>query len=197
MSCATPLPSSPLPEASDPQILGVELKRLKTHRDDRGFFREVIRCTDPFFSGEHFGQWSHSRMVKDVVKAWHYHHVQIDWWYLALGEVETVLFDNRPESPTYKTKMVFRMSGGDSALPSSGDEPVICVKIPPGVLHGLKVKSPEAHLFYITSVTYDPNEEGRFPYNSPLVPHSWGEPALVVDNDRREFVPTSVRIPLK
>jgi dTDP-4-dehydrorhamnose 3,5-epimerase len=190
------MPSHLAPAAST-QIVGVELKRLKTHRDDRGFFREVIRCTDSFFSGEPFGQWSHSRMVKDVVKAWHYHHVQTDWWYLALGEVETVLFDNRPESPTYKTKMVFRMSGGDSAHQSAGEEPVLCVKIPPGVLHGLKVLSPEAHLFYITSVTYDPNEEGRFPYNSPLVPHSWGEPALVVDNDKREFVPTSMRVPLK
>ncbi len=175
----------------DNAIHGVMLKNLKSHSDDRGYFREVIRHNDPFFEGEHFGQWSHSRMIKNVVKAWHYHHVQIDWWYLALGQVETVLFDNRPESPTFKQKLVFRMGGSDTA--ATDDSHNVCVKIPPGVLHGLKVLSNEAHLFYITSVTYSPQEEGRFPYNSEIVPHDWGKDALTVENDRRLFVPTSTR----
>ena len=171
------------------EIVGVYLKLLKTHKDDRGFFREIIRTTDPFFIEAHFGQWSHSRMTKNVVKAWHYHHIQFDWWYLPIGRIQVVLFDNRPESPTFKQKMVFTM--GDSA---PGEE--LCVKIPPGVLHGLKVLSKEAHLFYITSEVYNPNEEGRFPFNSPLVAHAWGDDVLTVENDRREFVPTSVRTPI-
>lgn len=129
-------------------------------------------------------------MTKDVVKAWHYHHIQTDWWYLGLGQILTVLFDNRPESPTYKKKLEFRM--GDSG--NSADTHLqLCVKIPPGVLHGLKVLSDEAHLFYITSHCYNPNDEGRFPYNSDIVPHSWGEEAITVENDRRTFVPTGVR----
>lgn len=171
-------------------IIGVEIKDLITHPDQRGFFREIIRVSDPFFSGGAFGQWSHSRMTKDVVKAWHYHHVQTDWWYVGIGEVETVLFDNRPESPSYKQKMVFRMGDGSTKLNRS---PQICVRIPPGVLHGCKVISDEAHLFYITSHTYNANEEGRFPYNSDLVRHDWGSQAIVAENDKRTFVPTSLR----
>ena len=38
-------------------IAGVEIKELVTRPDERGFFREVIRKTDPFFA-EGFGQWS-------------------------------------------------------------------------------------------------------------------------------------------
>ncbi len=171
-------------------IAGVELKQLKTHRDDRGFFREVVRVTDPFFGEGGFAQWSHSRMVKDVVKAWHFHHVQIDWWYLPIGQVRTVLIDNRPESPTYKAKMELLMGESDR-FPGSQE---ICVKIPPGVLHGCRVLSPEAHLFYITSVTYNPNEEGRIPFNAPEIGYDWGTPALVVDNDKRYFTPTSTRV---
>lgn len=38
-------------------IKGVELKSLTTHPDDRGFFREIIRNTDPFFASG-FGQWA-------------------------------------------------------------------------------------------------------------------------------------------
>ena len=176
-------------------IIGVEIKPLVSHPDQRGFFREIIRSSDSFFANgtsdqPPFGQWSHSCMQQNVVKAWHYHHRQIDWWYCAIGQMETVLFDNRPESASYKHKMVFRM--GDRAR--HGDDTFcVCVKIPPGVLHGLKVLSTEAHLFYITSQTYDSNEEGRFPFNSELVGHDWGDNAITVENDRRTFVPTSTR----
>lgn len=178
---------------SDTMIEGVLIKTLKTHPDERGFFREVIRSTDPVFDGGSFGQWSHSRMSKDVVKAWHYHHVQTDWWYCPVGKIETVLFDNRPESRTYKKKLVLLM--GDSVEFPDAHE--VCVRIPPGVLHGCKVLSDQAHLFYITSVTYDPADEGRIPFNSPLVGHDWGSHALTVENDRRDFIPSKQRNILK
>lgn len=176
-------------------ITGVEIKALVSHPDQRGFFREVVRVSDDFFTrnddrSNPFGQWSHSCMQQNVVKAWHYHHQQYDWWYCAIGQIETVLFDNRQESPTYKNKMVMRM--GDRARYGE-DTYCVCVKIPPGVLHGLKVLSSEAHLFYITSQTYDANEEGRFPFNSELVGHAWGDNAITVENDRRTFPPTSKR----
>ena len=172
------------------QIHGVSIKLLKSHGDERGFFREVVRSSDAFFTKSQFGQWSHSYMQKNVVKAWHYHHQQIDWWYLPIGQIETVLFDNREESPTYRQKMIIRMG---ETKKYGADTLEACVMIPPGVLHGCKVLSDEAHLFYITSMTYDPNEEGRFPYNSDLVGHAWGDEVIVVDNDKRTFVPTSIR----
>ena len=132
-------------------------------------------------------------MVRNVVKAWHYHHIQTDWWYVPIGQVETVLFDNRSESPTYKTKLVFHMGDSRTHGPATFE---VCVRIPPGVLHGCRVLSDEAHLFYITSETYNPQDEGRFPYNSDIVPHDWGQEALTVENDRRHFVPTAIRTAL-
>lgn len=172
------------------EIKGVEVKVLKTHPDDRGFFREIVRKTDPFFPEGGFGQWSHSRMQKNVVKAWHYHHLQTDWWYIGAGCVEAVLFDNRKESPTLGKKMVVKMSGGE---PEFGDARCVCVRIPPGVLHGLRVLSEDAHLFYITSHTYNPQDEGRYPFNDPIVEHDWGKDAITVENDRRRFEPTAAR----
>jgi dTDP-4-dehydrorhamnose 3,5-epimerase len=172
------------------QINNVEIKELKSHPDDRGFFREVFRRDEPIFAQGVFGQWSHSKMSKNVVKAWHYHHEQTDWWYVPLGLVETVLFDNRPESKSFKVKEVIKMGE-----PELGGRPVV-VRIPPGVLHGCKVHSEFAHLFYITSHTYNPNEEGRHPYNSDLVGHNWGAEVIVAENDKRTFVPTSTRVAL-
>ena len=177
---------------SDDSIAGVQFKLLKSHPDQRGFFREIFRVSDPVFNSGSFGQWSHSKMTRDVVKAWHYHHQQTDWWYVPIGEILTVLIDNREESPTCKNKLEFYM--GESKI-SENSALEVCVRIPPGVLHGCRVMSAEAHLFYITSHTYDPNEEGRLPFNSPLVDHDWGSAAITAENDRRTFVPTSKRAP--
>lgn len=172
-------------------IHGVVFKTLKSFPDDRGFFREVIRSSDEFFDNNGFAQWSHSKMGSDVVKAWHFHHRQTDWWYIGIGHVQAALYDNREESPTYKTLQVFDMKGASNE--TAEDAYNICVKIPPGVLHGLRVLSSEAHIFYITSETYDPDDEGRIPFDSDEVPHNWGEGAITVANDRRLFIPAHPR----
>lgn len=171
------------------EIVGVSIKQLKTHGDNRGFFREVVRVSDPFFSGAEFGQWSHSLMQKDVVKAWHFHHRQTDWWYLPIGVIKTVLIDFREESPTYRQRMVLKM--GDARVDPEAQ--AVCVHIPPGVLHGCRVLSDEAHLMYITSMTYDPTEEGRLPYNSSDVGFDWGPDAITAENDRKTFIPPHER----
>ncbi len=168
-------------------IVGVELKVLKSHPDDRGFFREIIRSTDDFFPEGSFAQWSHSKMGKDVVKAWHYHHLQTDWWYLGIGTMEVVLYDHREESPSYGEKMVFTL--GEDGLDA-------CVCIPPGVLHAGRVLSDEAHLFYITSKTYNPDDEGRFPFNNGPVAHDWGPNPIVSEKDRVAFIPKANRQPI-
>ena len=144
-------------------IDGVEIKKLATNPDPRGFFREVIRATDPFFD-EGFAQWSHTKSYQGVVKAWHIHQKQVDWWYVAIGRVKVALYDTRAESPTHGHLQELLL----------GDEIEPCVlKVPPGVAHGYKVLSSEAHLFYITSRTYDPADEGRIPHDDPAIGYDW------------------------
>lgn len=176
-------------------IQGVEVKPLVTHADSRGFFREVIRSSDDLFkceSGEPFKQWSHSKMAKNTVKAWHFHHKQIDWWYVGIGAVRVVLIDNREESPTYREKL-------EIVLGDDHHEAIeAVVKIPQGVLHGGKVLTDFAHLFYITSEIYDTNDEGRIPFNDPEIGYDWGkeEDLIVANNDKKLFLPTYERVKL-
>lgn len=170
----------------DNEIHGVTFKELKSFPDQRGFFREVVRVTDPFFGPESFAQWSHSKMTKGVVKAWHYHKKQTDWWYVPIGDVEVVLFDNRPKSITFQRKLVFKIGEREKYGAQTNE---VCFSIPPGVLHGCQVKSEEAHLFYITSQIYNPNDEGRYPFNDPIVPHDWGTGAITSERDRVRFEP--------
>jgi dTDP-4-dehydrorhamnose 3,5-epimerase len=145
------------------QIEGVVVKDLVTHPDERGFFRELVRVTDPFF-GEGFGQLSHSLMNPGSAKAWHIHKTQIDWWYVPVGVLKVALYDMRPDSATRGTLQVLFMGGehGHAVL-----------KIPPGVAHGCKAISGTAHLIYVTSNVYNPEEEGRIPHDDPEIGYDW------------------------
>lgn len=144
-------------------IEGVVFKDLATHIDDRGFFREIIRKTDDFFK-EGFAQWSHSLMNKGVIKAWHFHKKQVDWWYLASGLALVALHDMRENSPTRGATLEFLLGDG---------QPPRVVKIPPMVAHGCRVLQGPSNLFYVTSQIYDPADEGRIPHDDPKIGYDW------------------------
>lgn len=144
-------------------IHGVEIKELTTYTDERGFFREIVRRTDSFFS-EGFGQWSHTKTFAGAAKAWHVHQRQTDWWYVALGAVKVALYDTRPDSPTHGELMEVFL--GEQYGPK-------VLKVPPGVAHGYRVLEGPAHLFYLTSHTYDPADEGRIPHDDPGIGYDW------------------------
>lgn len=144
-------------------IDGVILKDLVTHTDERGFFREIIRVTDDFFS-EGFGQWSHSLMYQGVAKAWHIHKKQIDWWYVGSGVLKVALHDKRTDSPTFGETMTLLMGDNQSAK---------VLRVPAGVAHGCKCISGPAHLFYVTSNVYDPSEEGRIAHDDSSICFDW------------------------
>ena len=144
-------------------IDGVALKQLNTHADERGYFREIIRVTDDFF-GEGFGQWSHSLMYQGVTKAWHMHHRQVDWWYVATGVLKVALHDTRKDSPTFGQTMELLMGENQS---------VCALRVPPGVAHGCQAVQGPVHLFYLTSHTYDPSDEVRIPHDDPTIGYDW------------------------
>ena len=149
----------------------VKLIPLKTHLDERGFFREVLRVGDI----DQFGQWSHSMMYTGTIKAWHIHQEQVDYWYCPVGAIKAVVCDLRDEDDLLN--QVF--TGANPLLSRTkkwpfdrqefilGDnQPAQVLVIPPGVAHGLKVLSGPAHLFYITSQVYNPDDEGRIPFDA-------------------------------
>ena len=144
-------------------IDGVVIKDLVTNTDDRGYFREVIRSSDEFFAGN-FGQWSHSLMYDGVIKAWHLHRVQTDWWYVVNGVMRVGLCDVRPESRTYRESMDFLMGDFQASR---------VVKIPPGVAHGCKTIQGPVNLLYVTSHIYNPQDELRIAHDDPAIGFDW------------------------
>ena len=48
------------------------------------------------------------------------------------------------------------------------------MRIPPGVGHGYKVIGADAAmLVYVTDRLYNPQDEGRIPYNDPDIAYDW------------------------
>ena len=144
-------------------IDGVELKPLLTHPDERGFVREIARNNEEIMRGG-WAQISHSLMHAGVAKAWHVHPTQIDWWYVPVGDLKVGLYDTRDGSPTRgQLDELFLGEHYEAQL----------LKIPPGVAHGCRVLGGTTHLIYITSRTYDVNEEARISHDDASIGYDW------------------------
>jgi dTDP-4-dehydrorhamnose 3,5-epimerase len=143
-------------------INGVKAKILKTHTDERGYFQEIIKASDPIFTS--FSQWSESLMHTGVIKAWHIHQKQTDYWRVPIGSIRAVLCDLRPDSSTHMAIDEYYL--GDGYRP-------ILLKIPPGVAHGCKVLQGPALLTYLTDREYDPGDEGRLAFDDLVIGYDW------------------------
>jgi dTDP-4-dehydrorhamnose 3,5-epimerase len=127
------------------------INKLKTHSDERGFFREIFRFPKNF-ENIPVGQVSHSFVKVGVIKAWHGHVNQHQWNYIVSGQIKVVLIDNRKESNSYKNIIEF--------IAGENDNP-ISYYFPPRVLHSYKCIKGPLQIIYLTSGIYDLNDEIR------------------------------------
>lgn len=145
-------------------IEGIEIKRLHSHADERGYLMELFRRDDPFF--EQFGQAYVSLSYPGVIRAWHCHRQQTDHICVVRGMAKLVAFDNRLGSPTLgKVTELF-----------VGEHNPILVRIPPMVYHGYKAISHEPILLVnFPSEPYDRSapDELRLPFDTPEIPYEW------------------------
>jgi dTDP-4-dehydrorhamnose 3,5-epimerase len=146
------------------QIDGVIVKQLKVIPDERGWLMEMLRADDPFF--QQFGQVYVSVAYPGVVKGWHYHKVQWDHFVIVKGMMKVVLYDIRDGSPTKGVLREYFM----------GEQNPILLRIPPGVLHGMKAIGTEpGMLVNCPSHPYDPKnpDEYRVHPHENDVPYDW------------------------
>jgi dTDP-4-dehydrorhamnose 3,5-epimerase len=147
-----------------PPIHDVVIKKLVTHADDRGYFREVLRDDDGLL--RRFGQTAVTKSYPGVIKAFHWHHHQDDLWYVVDGMARIVLYDRRPGSPT---------CGVTQVIYAGEDNPVL-VLIPAGLAHGYQVLGNKpVLLFYHVTQAYDPArpDEQRIPFDDPEIGFDW------------------------
>lgn len=157
-------------------IDGVAIKQLKVHKDipdtkddpGQGILMEVLRADDGLL--KKFGQTIFTISYgKGTIKAFHWHKLQDDLWFVATGKARIVLYDNRESSKTYRETQVIIAGADDYKL----------VVIPIGVIHGYQALTDEpVMLFYHVTEPYnaaDPDEL-RLPFDDPKINFDWSLP---------------------
>jgi dTDP-4-dehydrorhamnose 3,5-epimerase len=147
-------------------IEGIEIAPFALWPDDRGYFLEVARLGQGLvadFPGQG-SQISAALNYPGIIKAFHFHKLQTDYWVAAAGLLQVALVDLRSNSKTFGKKNTLYVG---TLRPWQ-------LLIPPGVGHGYKVIGGQPSvLVYITNRTYDPNDEGRIAYNDPSIAYDW------------------------
>jgi dTDP-4-dehydrorhamnose 3,5-epimerase len=145
-------------------IEGVKVKELRLLPDERGYLMEMLRADDEIF--QKFGQVYLSVAYPGVVKGWHYHKIQTDYFVIVRGMMKVVLYDGRPDSQTRGEINEFFMGELNSLL----------VVIPPGVLHGMKAVGGEPG-YLVNCPTepyaYDEPDEYRVDPHDNDIPYDW------------------------
>lgn len=145
-------------------IEGVVIKKLKGNADERGCLTEILRSDEDVFVK--FGQIYVSLNYPGVIRAWHYHKKQDDFWAAVKGMVKAVLYDGRDGSPTH----------GEVQEVFLGEQNPVLLKIPVGVMHGYKTVGVEPSLLVnLPTEAYNPADpdEYRLPFDAPEIPYDW------------------------
>ena len=145
----------------DNQIDGVRLRRLHSHRDDRGELTVLMTNLDD--PSQQAGHVYHVLAAPGSVRAWVFHKRQHDRLAFVQGEFLVALYDMRPGSPTKGNLNVLEVGAANK----------VQLTIPPFVVHGCQNLGTAASAFVnMPDVAYDAAnpDKSRLPVNHPTIP---------------------------
>jgi dTDP-4-dehydrorhamnose 3,5-epimerase len=161
-------------------ITGAYLFEPTPHADERGFFcrtfdRDVVRSVgiDP----DGFAQDSVSRSARGVLRGMHLRAGggEAKLVRCSYGRVFDVVVDLRPDSPTYRNREFFELSG----------ETQVSLYIPAGCAHGFQSLTDPADVSYRIDRPHDPSEDVTIAFDDPELAIPWPLPvALMSERDR-------------
>lgn len=124
-------------------IQGAKLLDLKVHADNRGWLSELLRSDSQDFAG--FGQlYVVNNHQKNVVRAFHMHLEQDEFFFVTNGTIQFILADEREESPTYRQL---------SCAVLSAERPQ-ALYVPRGIQHGSMALTDGAQILAVTNLPY-------------------------------------------
>lgn len=147
---------------------GVSFKDVTTHVDDRGFVCEMFDSR---------WDWGKKPMVfsyvftirPGVIKGWGVHKKHEDRYFILFGEMETILYDARPESPTKGLVSKIYLSHYKRRL----------MNIPAGIWHADRnVGQTDVVVVNFPTICYDHKspDKYRLPLNTKKIPYRFDDP---------------------
>ncbi len=147
-----------------PAIAGVQIAEIRNVVIRSGVLTEFFRPEwfEPRFRPDHA---IHMELLPGGISAWHCHRRQSDVITPVRGQLRFGLYDDRPDSPSYKA---FVMVHASVARP-------ISVRVPPGVWHAIKNPSGEAAAYVVLNdepFDYAEPDDWTLPPGTDAIPHS-------------------------
>ena len=142
---------------------GVTFHDVATHSDERG---SVVELFDPRWDwhGDPL-VFSYSFTIRPgMIKGWGVHRKHEDRYFILFGEMEVVLYDDRPDSSTHGLVSKVLMSEYRRRL----------MNIPAGVWHADRnIGSRDVVVVNFPTIQYDhaDPDKYRLPLDTPLIPH--------------------------
>ncbi|MGY0489074.1 dTDP-4-dehydrorhamnose 3,5-epimerase [Streptomyces sp. WG-D5] len=164
-----------------PEITGAFLLEPTPHADERGFFcrtfdADVLRSVglDPHA----FVQDSVSRSRRGVLRGMHLRSGQGEAKLVrcSYGKIFDVVVDLRPDSPTYRNRATFELSGDTQ----------VTLHIPAGCAHGFQALTETADTSYRIDREHDPSEDVTIRYDDPELAIPWPLPVTAMSQRDRE-----------
>lgn len=144
-------------------IEGVQITSRRIIPDDRGKIMHIMKSSDIQFNT--FGEVYCSTVYPGVVKGWHMHKKMTLNYVVLKGNIKFVLYDDRPESKTYKQIQEIIM----------GENQYVMVTVPPFVWNGFKgIGTEEAFVINFTDIPHDAEEIVRMdPHQNGMITYNW------------------------
>jgi dTDP-4-dehydrorhamnose 3,5-epimerase len=159
---------TPTGESIQPVPFGVTFRDVTTHVDDRGAVCELF---DPRWG------WHKDPLVfvysftvrPGMIKGWGIHRKHEDRYFILFGELEVVLYDERPDSPTRGLVSKIVLSEYRRRL----------MNIPAGVWHADRnIGSKDAVVVNFPTIQYDHRDPDKYrlPLDTDQIPHKFDNP---------------------
>lgn len=155
--------------ALDRLVDGTRIRPLTTHCDLRGTVMEIM---DERWDGQEPIVSAYTFTIRPgVVKGWNLHRRHKDRYVVLSGEMELVMFDPRPGSPTFGLTRRVTLSEHHRAL----------VEVPIDVWHAdhnFGTRDVCVVNFPTEAYRHDDPDKYRLPIDTDLIPHSFGPNAV-------------------
>lgn len=154
-----------------PHIKDVLHVQLEAFSDRRGRFIEIFR--KEWFPQVEWNalQSNHTESEAGVLRGLHFHHHQVDYWYVISGSIRAGLVDLRASSPTHMEAVSVDLH----------QDMGMGIFIPIGVAHGFYVLE-KATILYFVDNYYDGQDEYGIMWNDEEINMDWGVNHPVLSN---------------
>jgi dTDP-4-dehydrorhamnose 3,5-epimerase len=143
-------------------IAGVHVIPRTRIPDERGAIYHFLRADDPQFI--RFGEIYFSKIFRGVIKGWHWHEEMTLNYYVAVGAIKLVLYDDRPGSVT----------AGQVQEVFLGDDHPAHVIVPPQVWNGFKgMTDPFSLVANCATIPHRKDEIRRMDPFDQRIPYNW------------------------